>query len=75
MPFDGGQVTELLPDRHAAIVTYCSNIGCGNGETVAVALSSLGYTDLRKYREGIQDWIEAGLPVQRSTPPPITAAG
>lgn len=53
----------LLPDKHAAIVTYCSNTACQNSEHVATLLTRLGYTDVRKYREGIQDWVEAGLPV------------
>ncbi|MEV7117191.1 rhodanese-like domain-containing protein [Kitasatospora griseola] len=54
----------LLPDRAAAIVTYCSNPACSNSGQVADRLTALGYTDVRKYREGIQDWVEAGLPVE-----------
>ncbi|MFI6155103.1 rhodanese-like domain-containing protein [Kitasatospora sp. NPDC051170] len=54
----------LLPDLHAAIVTYCSNPACANSGQVADRLTALGYTDVRKYREGIQDWTEAGLPVE-----------
>ncbi|GAB2489908.1 rhodanese-like domain-containing protein [Streptosporangium sandarakinum] len=54
----------LLPDKDAAIVTYCSNPACGNSEAVARRLTGLGYTNVRKYREGIQDWVEAGLPVE-----------
>jgi rhodanese-related sulfurtransferase len=54
----------LLPDRSAAIVTYCSNAACPNSQQVADRLSALGYTNVRKYREGIQDWLEAGLPVE-----------
>ena len=53
----------LLPDRSASIVTYCSNAACGNSQAVANRLAKLGYTDVRKYREGIQDWVEAGLDV------------
>jgi rhodanese-related sulfurtransferase len=55
---------EVLPDRDAAIVVYCSNAACPNSEGVARVLTSLGYTDVRKYREGIQDWVEAGLPTE-----------
>jgi rhodanese-related sulfurtransferase len=54
----------LLPEKDAAIVTYCSNASCGNSQAVAVLLGKLGYTNVRKYREGIQDWVEAGLPVE-----------
>ncbi|MCT9929980.1 rhodanese-like domain-containing protein [Planotetraspora sp. A-T 1434] len=57
----------LLPDKHAAIVTYCSNPSCGNSQAVANRLARLGYTNVRKYREGIQDWVEAGLPVESLT--------
>jgi len=59
-----GQAAGLLPDRSAPIVTYCSNPACPNSQRVADRLTALGYTNVRKYREGIQDWVEAGLPVQ-----------
>lgn len=52
----------LLPDKDAAIVTYCSNTACGNSGQVAARLERLGYTNVRKYAGGIQDWSEAGLP-------------
>jgi rhodanese-related sulfurtransferase len=55
---------ELLPDKNAAIVTYCSNAQCPNSERVATLLRGAGYTNVRKYRDGIQDWLEAGLPVE-----------
>lgn len=57
-------VAGLLPDRAAAIVTYCSNPACPNSGQVADKLSALGYTNVRKFREGIQDWVGAGLPVE-----------
>ncbi|MEU4543218.1 rhodanese-like domain-containing protein [Nonomuraea dietziae] len=56
----------LLPDRDTAIVTYCSNPSCPNSKAVANRLTALGYTNVRTYREGIQDWVEAGLPVESS---------
>ncbi|WP_267242669.1 rhodanese-like domain-containing protein [Streptomyces sp. PR69] len=59
-----GQAAALLPDRDAAIVTYCSNPACPNSGQVADRLTALGYTNVRKYREGIQDWVEAGLPTE-----------
>ncbi|MEV0408386.1 rhodanese-like domain-containing protein [Actinoallomurus sp. NPDC050550] len=62
------RAADLLPDRNAPIVTYCSNAACGNSEAVATRLTGLGYTDVRKYRDGIQDWVEAGLPVESGTP-------
>jgi rhodanese-related sulfurtransferase len=57
----------LLPDRDAAIVTYCSNAACPNSQAVASKLEALGYTSVRKYRDGIQDWVEAGLPTESAS--------
>ncbi|RFU42525.1 rhodanese-like domain-containing protein [Actinomadura logoneensis] len=53
-----------LPDRGAAIVTYCSNEACPNSGQVADRLTALGYTNVRKYKEGIEDWTGAGLPTE-----------
>jgi rhodanese-related sulfurtransferase len=53
----------LLPDMHAPIVTYCSNTACRNSEIAANQLAKLGYTNVRKYADGKQDWQEAGLPL------------
>ena len=58
----------LLPDKDAAIVTYCSNTACPNSGQVAAKLEAMGYKHVRKYAEGIQDWVEAGLPVESTTP-------
>ncbi|MGH8791614.1 MAG: rhodanese-like domain-containing protein [Stackebrandtia sp.] len=55
---------EVLPDKSTPIVTYCSNAACPNSGQVADALTSLGYADVRKYREGIEDWADAGLPLE-----------
>jgi rhodanese-related sulfurtransferase len=57
---------ERLPDKSAPIVTYCANLGCPNSEIAANRLVALGYTNVREYAEGIADWIEAGLPVERA---------
>jgi rhodanese-related sulfurtransferase len=58
------RAAEVLPDRDAAIVTYCSNPACPNSGQVADRLTALGYTHVRKYREGIEDWVAAGLPTE-----------
>jgi rhodanese-related sulfurtransferase len=55
---------ELLPDKDAFIVTYCSNVACRNSEAAANQLTALGYTNVRKYAEGKDDWQQAGLPLE-----------
>lgn len=67
----------LLPDRNATIVTYCSNEACGNSQAVATHLERLGYTAVRKYREGIQGWVAAGNPTESTRaaqPAPIPSS-
>ena len=55
---------ELLPDRSAAIVTYCSNTACRNSEIAANKLTAMGYSNVRRYVEGKEDWREADLPLE-----------
>ena len=54
----------LVPDLDAPVVTYCANTACGNSADAAERLRDLGYTDVRTYPGGKQEWIEAGLPVE-----------
>jgi rhodanese-related sulfurtransferase len=60
--------SELLPDKSAAIVTYCSNTACPNSGVALAHLRKLGYTNVRKYAEGKQDWEQAGLPLETAVP-------
>ncbi len=53
-----------LPDKNAAIVTYCSNTACRNSEAAANQLVAMGYTNVRKYAEGKEDWQESGLSLE-----------
>ena len=64
----GRLAASVLPDKDAAIVTYCSNTACRNSEIAATQLRSMGYTDVRKYAEGKQDWEAAGLPLEVGVP-------
>lgn len=58
-------VGEALPDKAAPIVTYSTDASCVRGPELAERLMALGYTDVRVYRDGIEDWVGAGLPVDR----------
>ena len=55
----------LLPDKDAAIVTYCANLAVPQLGLAASSLRKLGYTNVRKYAEGKEDWREAGLPLEQ----------
>jgi rhodanese-related sulfurtransferase len=56
----------LAPDKAAPIVVYCANASCQNSHIAAGLLRQLGYTDVRVYAQGKQDWLEAGMAVERS---------
>jgi mannose-6-phosphate isomerase-like protein (cupin superfamily) len=56
-------VAGVLPDRAATIVTYSTDADCARGPALAARLEALGYRDVRVYREGIEDWVGAGLPL------------
>jgi len=55
---------KLLPNKKALIVVYCANTPCQNSAIAAGELAALGYSNVREYVEGKQDWVEAGLPVE-----------
>jgi rhodanese-related sulfurtransferase len=54
----------LLPDKTAPVVVYCANGPCRNSGIAADRLIALGYTNVRDYHEGKQDWVDAGLPTK-----------
>lgn len=55
----------LVPDLAAPVVVYCSGT-CQNSEIAADRLEQLGYGNVRVYLGGKEDWVEHGLPVERS---------
>jgi rhodanese-related sulfurtransferase len=54
-----------IPDLGAEVVVYCMDADCDSSVVVARRLIELGYRDVRHYAEGKQDWVEAGLPLER----------
>jgi rhodanese-related sulfurtransferase len=52
----------VLPDRCAEIVVYCATPSCQASEHAARRLNDLGYTNVKDYAGGKQDWIDAGFP-------------
>jgi len=56
---------DVLPDRDAKIVVYCANEACQNSVKAAEELEVLGYTNVYEYAGGKQDWVDAGLELER----------
>jgi rhodanese-related sulfurtransferase len=55
--------SRLKPDRDRLIVVYCSGGECHDSKLVASALLSLGFSDVRVFTGGWEQWTQAGMPV------------
>jgi rhodanese-related sulfurtransferase len=65
-----------LPDKHAEIVVYCANPDCESSTETAERLVALGYTNVRHYAGGKNEWRERGLPLERAGKPwPVDPGG
>jgi len=56
----------LLPDKGAEIVAYCASPTCRNSHIAADTLKAMGYARVLVYEGGKKDWVEAGLPLERT---------
>jgi len=57
-------------DHARALVFYCKS-DCWLSWNASKRAAALGYTQLYWYRDGIDAWQQAGLPVQTATPEPL----
>ena len=65
---------QVLPDKKADIVVYGARSAPNGSGKAARELAAMGYTHVKVYADGKQDWIDAGLPTESEwdepTPPP-----
>src|SRR5688572_18280319 len=59
---------QLAPDKTAEIVVYCGGPESNAADVVAGELADLGYSNVRVYKGGKEDWINAGLPTEGGVP-------
>ena len=64
------QAAAAAPDKAVSIVVYGSGAHSLASLTAAEKLERAGYTRVRDYRGGLEDWECAGLPVERGPAPP-----
>ena len=57
----------MLPDHDEEIVVYCGSASCSASEDAARQLADQGYTRVRRYVGGKQDWKDAGMPIEASS--------
>ncbi|OGV61119.1 MAG: hypothetical protein A2X45_15015 [Lentisphaerae bacterium GWF2_50_93] len=59
------EIAKAIPDKNAAVVTYCANTACPASGDLAGTLKKMGYTNIMEYPEGIEGWIKAGNKVDK----------
>lgn len=56
-------------DKSKEVVTYCAGYACSTSKVAAEKLAAKGFK-ARAYEGGIQEWKEAGLPLEEPAPKP-----
>lgn len=60
------EIAKMLPNKDAAILTYCNHTKCPASNMLVIKLKSLGYTNISEYPEGIKGWKAAGKSIEES---------
>lgn len=61
------QLTKNLPaDTATPIVVYCGGLRCMAWKSAAQALAGQGFTNISHYPGGLQEWMEANMPLEEA---------
>jgi rhodanese-related sulfurtransferase len=63
---DALRCTKRIPSLETEIVVYCANAECDDSVVTAEKLSAIGYTNVRHYAGGKDEWRDRGLPLERA---------
>ena len=66
---DEVRCAKRMPDLDVEIVVYCANAGCSDSVATGERLRELGYTNVRHYDGGKDEWRSLGLPLERAGRP------
>jgi len=58
-----------IPKKDAEVVVYCANPACESSIDTARRLLALGFTNVRHYPGGKDEWRALGLPLERAGKP------
>lgn len=58
------QAAEVLPNKDATIIVYCLKDHCTSAMRAVHVLQAMGYSDVREYAGGKEDWRAAGYPIE-----------
>ncbi len=57
------RIGELPEDKSSLVVIYCSGCLCGKSGVASSIAVDNGYTNVKRYKAGIPDWVENGYPL------------
>jgi rhodanese-related sulfurtransferase len=66
---DRTRLAKRIPDLATEIVVYCANDECDDSVSTAEQLRALGYTNVRHYSGGKEEWKSLGFPLERAGQP------
>ena len=67
---DPARLARRIPDLVGTqIVVHCSSPDCDDSVVTAKRLQALGYSNVRHYPGGKNEWRDAGLPLERAGKP------
>ena len=66
---DATVLAKRIPDRNTQIVVYCSSPECDDSHETAERIVALGYTNVRRYPGGKNEWKALGWPLERAGQP------
>ena len=72
LPPSGVEATRCakrMPSLDTEIVVYCANAECDDSIATAERLEALGYTNVRHYAGGKDEWRARRLPLERAGKP------
>jgi len=61
--------SKRMPALDTEIVVYCANADCDDSTETGRRLGELGYTNVRHYPGGKDEWKQLGLPLERAGRP------
>ena len=69
LPADSSEeaVIAAIPAKNALVVVYCLGVKCPASGWLYDKLTSMGYTNVYEYHEGLQDWQQRGYPTTKAS--------
>lgn len=65
-------IAKAIPNKDSTIVIYCTSAICPNAKLFAGRLVEMGYKNIIKYADALEDWESSGYPIEKVKPGKIS---